>query len=281
MSAELDNLIYSMNDTANDGQDLAMNLREVVADLPATSSLAQDLASNLSLFGRTLRELALYLGTPAAPFSSTCIEVIEVTMEHVESLYDQVDDMLYKYEKNENKDFRRSFKDSKVLALSAKLESSKLTLGVMLAILQLRALTNLQEYVRILKRPHAKLTMIRMEGGDDRGMRHRIKDLKLEAQSMILDESWARRKEKLMDDNELENESLDDKPLLPRSTIAESAAAVTLLLDQLTVRDSSRTRRGSRSNNVSLKAPPLTPLPASQTIFRSNNTHLYPIYPAS
>ena len=251
MSAELDNLIYSMNDTANDGQDLAMNLREVVADLPATSSLAQDLATNLSLFGRTLRELALYLGTPAAPYSSTAIEVIEVTMDHVESLYDQVDDMLYKYEKNESQDFRRSFKDPKVLALSAKLESSKLTLGVMLAILQLRALTNLQEYVDFFQSLQQELTMIRMEGGDDRGMRHRIKDLKLEAQSMILDESWARRKEKLMDDNELENESLDDKPLLPRSTIAESAAAVTLLLDQLTVRDASRAHRGSRGDNVS------------------------------
>ena len=85
-----------------------------------------------------------------------------------------------------------------------------------------------------------------MEGGDDRGMRHRIKDLKLEAQSMILDESWARRKEKLMDDGELDHESIDEKPLIPRATIAESAAAVTLLLDQLTVRDSDRSRGGSR-----------------------------------
>ena len=145
MSAELDNLIYSMNDTANDGQDLALNLRELIADLPASSSLAQDLASNLSLFGRVLRELALYLGTPKAPYSATCIEVIEVTSDHVESLYDQVDDMLYRYEKDPHKDFRHTFKDSKVLALSAKLESSRLTLNVMLAILQLRALTNLQE----------------------------------------------------------------------------------------------------------------------------------------
>ena len=149
MSAELDNLIFTMNDTANDGQDLSLNLREVVADLPATSSLAQDLASNLSLFGRGLRELALYLGTPAAPYSSTCIEVIEVTMDHVESIYDQVDDMLYRYEKDKSQDFRKAFKDSKVLAISANLESSRLTLGVMLAVLQLRALTNLQEYVEL------------------------------------------------------------------------------------------------------------------------------------
>lgn len=144
-SAELDNLIYSMNDTANDGQDLAMNMRELIADLPAISSLAQDLATNLSLFGRVLRELALYLGTPAAPYSSTCIEVIEVTMDHVESLYDQVDDILGRFEKDRHQDFRHAFKDAKVLGLSAKLESSRLTLDVMLAILQLRALTNLQE----------------------------------------------------------------------------------------------------------------------------------------
>lgn len=259
MSAELDNLIYSMNDTANDGQDLAMNLRELIADLPATSSLAQDLASNLSLFGRVLRELALYLGTPAAPYSQTCTEVIEVTMDHVESLYDSVDDMLYKFEKDPNKDFRRAFKDSKVLALSAKLESSRLTLGVMLAILQLRALTNLQEYVMIPQAPPAKLTDVRMEGGDDKALRHRIKDLKLEAQSMILDESWARQKEKLMDEGGLDNQSVDEKPLMPRHTITESAAAVTLLLDQLTVRESGRSRSGSRD-----KVMPPTPLPQSK-----------------
>ena len=85
-----------------------------------------------------------------------------------------------------------------------------------------------------------------MEGGDDKGMRHRIKDLKLEAQSMILDESWARQKEKLMDSGELESQSVEDKPLLPRHTIAESAAAVTLLMDQLTIRDSDRARGSSR-----------------------------------
>ena len=145
MAAELDNLIYSMNDTANDGQDLAMQLRDLIADLPATASLSHDLASNLSLFGRVLRELALYLGTPAAPYSSTCIEVIEVTMDHVESLFDEVDDMMHRFEKDRTKDFRHAFKDSKVISLSAKLESSRLTLGVMLAILQLRALTNIQE----------------------------------------------------------------------------------------------------------------------------------------
>lgn len=85
-----------------------------------------------------------------------------------------------------------------------------------------------------------------MDGGDDRGMRHRIKDLKLEAQSMILDESWARQKEKLMDSGELDSQSLEDKPLMPRHTITESAAAVTLLLDQLTIRHSERSRNGSR-----------------------------------
>ena len=141
----IDELIYAMNDVANDGQDLAMQLRELIADLPATSSLAQDLASNLSLFGRVLRELALYLGTPAAPYSSTTIEVIEATLDHAENMFDDVDDMMYRYEKDSDRDFRYRFRDSKVLNLSAKLESSRLTLAVMLQILQLRALMNLQE----------------------------------------------------------------------------------------------------------------------------------------
>lgn len=135
-----------MNDVANDGQDLAMQMRELICDQPAVSSLAQDLASNLSLFGRTLRELALYLGTPAAPFASTTIEVVELTLDHAEELFDSVDEIMYKFEKDPDRDFIYCFKDTNILSLSAKLESSRLTLAVILQILQLRALMNLQEY---------------------------------------------------------------------------------------------------------------------------------------
>ena len=142
----VNDLIYNMNDVANDGQDLAMQMRELICDQPAVSSLAQDLASNLSLFGRSLRELALYLGTPAAPFTSTTIKVVEVTLEHAEDLFDQVDEMMYRFEKDPDRDFIYCFKDTKVLRLSAKLESSRMTLAVILQVLQLRALMNLQEY---------------------------------------------------------------------------------------------------------------------------------------
>ena len=85
-----------------------------------------------------------------------------------------------------------------------------------------------------------------MESGDDRSLRHRIKDLRLEAQSLVLDESWARRKEKIMEENDLQSGNLDEKPLMPRSTITEAAAAVTLLLEQLTKPYS---RRRSRSGS--------------------------------
>jgi hypothetical protein len=70
-----------------------------------------------------------------------------------------------------------------------------------------------------------------MNDEEDRSLRHRIKDLRLEAQSLILDESWARRKEKLMEEDDME--SINTAPLMPRSTITEAAAAVTLLLEQL------------------------------------------------
>ena len=143
---KVDNLIFTMNDVANDGQDLAMQLRELVCDQPAVSSLAQDLASSLSLFGRTSRELALYLGTPAAPFAMTTVDVVEATMDHAEDLFDQVDDMMYRFEKDPDRDFVYCFNDSKVLRLSAKLDSVRLTLAVILQIVQLRALMNLQEY---------------------------------------------------------------------------------------------------------------------------------------
>jgi hypothetical protein len=144
-ASQVDQLIYTMNDVANDGQDLAMQLRELISELPAVSSLAQDLASNLSLFGRTLRELALYVGTPAAPFSATTVEVIDVTLDHAENIFDEVDDMMYRFEKDPDHDFMHIFKSNKILILSAKLESSRMTLAVILQILQLRALMNLQE----------------------------------------------------------------------------------------------------------------------------------------
>ena len=67
---------------------------------------------------------------------------------------------------------------------------------------------------------------------------------------MILDESWARRKEKLMEDNDLENENLNEKPLMPSNSLTEAAAAVTLLLDQLTERDAGRMRGSSRNDKV-------------------------------
>ena len=67
-------------------------------------------------------------------------------LEHAEGLFDQIDDMMYRYEKDPGRDFIYCFKDTKVLQLGAKLESSRLTLAVMLQILQLRALMNLQEY---------------------------------------------------------------------------------------------------------------------------------------
>ena len=143
---KIDSLIFTMNDIANDGQDLAMQLRELICDQPAVSSLAQDLASSLSLFGRTSRELALYLGTPAAPFTMTTIDVVEATLDHAENLFDQVDDMMYRFEKDSDRDFVYCFNDSKVLRLSAKLDSIRLTMAVILQIVQLRALMNLQEY---------------------------------------------------------------------------------------------------------------------------------------
>ena len=73
-----------------------------------------------------------------------------------------------------------------------------------------------------------------MEDSDDRSLRHRIKDLRLEAQSLVLDETWARRKEKMMEEGNLANLAKDPSPIMPKHTMTEAAAAVTLLLEQLT-----------------------------------------------
>ena len=73
-----------------------------------------------------------------------------------------------------------------------------------------------------------------MEDSDDRSLRHRLRDLRLEAQSLVLDETWARRKEKLMEEGNLANLANDPSPIMPKHTMTEAAAAVTLLLDQLT-----------------------------------------------
>ena len=88
-------------------------------------------------------------------------------------------------------------------------------------------------------------TVHRIEDIDDRALRHRIQDLRMEAQSLVLDESWARKKETLMDENNLADMSKDESPIMPRHTMTEAAAAVTLLLEQLTEPYKSRNLNGN------------------------------------
>lgn len=83
-----------------------------------------------------------------------------------------------------------------------------------------------------------------MEDINDRALRHRIQDLRLEAQSLVLDESWARKKERLMEENNLADLSKDETPIMPRHTMTEAAAAVTLLLEQLTEQYRSKNSNG-------------------------------------
>ena len=141
----LERLTTTMNEVANDGLDLSLLLRETLADQPATASLAHDLASSLSLFARSLRQLGSYLEVPSCPYTSTALETVDDTIDYTGGAFNKVDDMVAKFENDPTKDFRRCFRDSKVLGLIQRLESARGTVVVMLQVLQIRALMNLQE----------------------------------------------------------------------------------------------------------------------------------------
>lgn len=145
--ADYETLLSSMNHVASDGLDLSIALRRTICNLSFSSGYVQDLASSMSLFCRTLRQVSISLEIGACPISADALETIDEIIEYTEGIFDEVDDMMYRYEKdlengrNNDKDevLRQDFKKPKVLYLAGRLDQSKLTLAIMLQVFQISA----------------------------------------------------------------------------------------------------------------------------------------------
>ena len=143
--SEIDRLVNSIHDVATDGLDLSISLREIVASFPSTASHVQDLATSLSLFCRTFRQLGVALDTGASPVSVTALETVDEMLQYSQGLFDQIDDMIYRFEKDAGGDVDRvgdflrwDFKKSKVRYLTGRLDVSQLTLAIMLQVFQIQ-----------------------------------------------------------------------------------------------------------------------------------------------
>ena len=151
--SEMTRLTDSIHDVATDGLDLSISVREIVAPFPSTATHVQDLATSLSLFCRTFRQLGVSLDSGASPVSATALETIDEMLQYSQGIYDQIDDMIYRFEKDAGGDKNRvgdflrwDFKKSKVRYLTGRLDVSQLTLAIMLQIFQIQTVMIATEY---------------------------------------------------------------------------------------------------------------------------------------
>lgn len=147
MMAEL-GLIASMFGIATAGVKLAIGLRDVGCAINSAPQEVHDIATSVSLFSMTLKQIGGCIKDGESPHSAGAIETIKEIVSQSRSIFNQLDSMISRTRKEINgrdqsllslkRRIQWVFNKTDVQYLIGQLESSKLTLSLMLQVFQLR-----------------------------------------------------------------------------------------------------------------------------------------------
>ena len=150
-------LIASILGVAGAGLKLALTLREVAIQISDARRQIHDLATSVSLFSMTLKQIGNCIKDNSSPYSDGAVETLEETVDECRAIFFEIDSMIIEIRKSGRRKNHGQpvslmgrvswvFEQSRVQYLSTRLESSKLTLSIMLQVFALRVAMERLEY---------------------------------------------------------------------------------------------------------------------------------------
>lgn len=151
-------LIASIVSVAGAGLQIAMSLRQLASEIREAAREVHDVATSVSLFSMTLKQVGNCVKDNASPHSESALDTLEDIIMNCRSNFNKIESMIsqvrkdtYRQHDKESMSLGRRvqwvFKKSKVKYLTSQLESSKLTLSIMLQVLTLRTVMEETGYV--------------------------------------------------------------------------------------------------------------------------------------
>ncbi|MCJ1399404.1 hypothetical protein MMC11_002606 [Xylographa trunciseda] len=262
-------LIASVIGVAGAGLKLALTLRQFASEVKDAARQMHDIATSVSLFSTTLREVGKSVQSRDSPRSNEALEALMEITNNCRSVFEEIESMIQVLRPSEDVHMpqgRRStnikpsvqwvFKKSKVQYLTGRLESSKLTLVIMLQTFHYR--TTMEESLQT--RDKIKASEQSTKEDIEEAMREtkgEIESLRAEIRNLILDRFWvdqnlaATAHEAALDDPE---ESVYNEPTatFERAVHGENSKALVLLkTSSLTSLDASLAGADTDRDNVS------------------------------
>lgn len=151
-------LIASIVSVAGAGLQIAMSLRQLASEIREAAHEVHDVATSVSLFSMTLKQVGNCVKDNASPHSESALVTLEEIITNCRSTFNKIESMISQVRKDSHRRgdqeamslgrrVRWVFKKSKVKYLTSQLESSKLTLSIMLQVLSLRTVMEETGYV--------------------------------------------------------------------------------------------------------------------------------------
>lgn len=142
-------LVASIVGVAGAGLQIAMSLRQLASEIREAAREVHDVAANVSLFSMTLKQVGNCVRDNASPHSESALDTLEEIIMNCRSTFNKIESMISQVRKDTHiKDYQQAmslsrrvrwiFKKSEVYHLTSQLESSKLTLSIMLQVFSLR-----------------------------------------------------------------------------------------------------------------------------------------------
>ncbi|MCJ1395986.1 hypothetical protein MMC18_009010 [Xylographa bjoerkii] len=195
-------LIASVVGVAGAGLRLALTLREFASEIKHAARQMHDIATSVSLFATTLRQAGKSVQEKGSPRSHGALESLEQITNNCRSVFEEIESMIQvsrtgKHVRMPNG--RRTpslkqkvqwvFKKSRVQYLTGQLESSKLTLMIMLRTFHYR--TTMDEALQTRDKIEASKQATKEEVEEAiKASKEEIESLRAEIRNLILDRYW-------------------------------------------------------------------------------------------
>ncbi|MCJ1249260.1 hypothetical protein MMC30_006483 [Trapelia coarctata] len=167
-------LIASIVSVAGAGLQIAMSLRQLASEIREAAREVHDVATSVSLFSMTLKQVGKCVRDNASPHSESALDTLEEIIMNCRSIFNKIESMVSQVRKDTHRK-----DDQQSMSSSRRLESSKLTLSIMLQVFSLR--TVMEE----TDRSREGIEAARIE----------VEHLQAEIQSLVLDRVWVQREE--------------------------------------------------------------------------------------
>jgi hypothetical protein len=147
-------VLTSVTTVAGAGLRLALLLNAVACQVANSGVDIHSISKAISLFSTTLKQVGQSLHANDSVRTRECMETAQAISEQAQTVFGEIEDMLDKVQKSDSyldlpvqQRFKLCFKKQRVTYLLAQIESLKLSLAVMLQVLQLGRLLEIRRYV--------------------------------------------------------------------------------------------------------------------------------------